>query len=60
MLDQNPSFRVIYGEYVQACEGARNGMTPRSTDAIGLGPSGILQGGIKFFSLSTGRALQHQ
>ena len=60
VLDYNLHFRVIFGEFLQTYEGARNDMTSRCVDAIALGPNGNLQGGIRCFSLSTGRVLQRQ
>ena len=59
-LDYNIHFRVTCGEFVQTYEGARNDMTPRSADAIDLGPNGNLQGVSRYFSLTTGHVLQFQ
>ena len=49
-LDFNLYFRVIFEEFVQTYEGTKNNMTPRSVDAIALGPNSNLQGGIRYFS----------
>ena len=59
-LDYNLHFRVIFGEFVQTYEGTSNDMAPRCVDAIALGPNGNLQGGIRCFSLATGKVLQRQ
>ena len=57
VLDYNLHFRVIFGEFLQTHEGTKNDMTPRAVDTIALGPNGNLQGGIRCFSLETGRVL---
>ena len=60
VLDFNLHFRVMFGEFVQTYEGTSNTMVPRTVDAIALGPSGNLQGGVHCFSLLTGRVLDRQ
>ena len=45
---------------MQTHEGTRNDVAPRCVDAIALGPNGNLQGGIRCFSLGTGKTLQRQ
>ena len=57
VLDYNLHFQVIYGEYAQTYEGTRNDMTERTVGAIALGPSGNLQGGVRFFSLTSGEVI---
>ena len=50
-------FHVIFGEYMMTYEGTTNGMDSRTTGAIALGPSTNIQGGIRCFSLTTGKIL---
>ena len=59
-LDYCLLFRVIYGEHVQTYEGTRNDMTARTVDALALGPNINVQGGIRCYSIGTGRVLQRQ
>ena len=59
-VDYNLHFQVMFGEFVQTYEGTRNDVTLRAIDALGLGPNGNLQGGVRCFSLGTGRALHRQ
>ena len=56
-LDYNKHFKVIPGEYAQTFEGSDNTMKEQTIGAIALGPAGNLQGGVRFFSLKTGRIL---
>ena len=56
-LDFNKHFHVIFGEYVHTFEGTTNTMKDRTVGAIALGPSGNLQGGIRCYSLLTGKVL---
>jgi hypothetical protein len=58
VLDYNLHFQVIFGEYAQTYEVTTNDMKRRTVGAIALGPTGNLQGGIRFYSLITGRILQ--
>ena len=58
VLDFNLHFRVIFGEFMQACEGSTNTMKQRMIDAIALGPNGNSQGGIRCYSLESGKILQ--
>jgi len=60
VVDYNLHFKVIFREFLQTYEGTKNDMIPRTIDAIALGPNGNLQGGIRCFSLATGKVLQHQ
>ena len=53
-------FQVIFGEYAQTYEGTDNTMKERTIGAIALGPSGNLQGGVRFFSLDTGRVINRK
>ena len=57
LLDYNLHFSVIFGEYAQVYEGTYNNMRLRTVGAIALGPSGNLQGGVRFYSLLTGKIL---
>ena len=56
-LDYNLHFKVIFGEYAHVYDGTDNTMKARTTGAIALGPSGNLQGGLRFYSLTTGKIL---
>ena len=49
--------QLEFGEYVQAHEEHDNSMQPRTIGAISLRPTGNVQGGYIFFSLTTGRVL---
>ena len=60
ILDYNINFRVMFSEFVHVCEGNRDEMTPRSVDDLALEPNGNLQGGIRCFSLDTGRILKRR
>ena len=56
-LDFNKHFHLIYGEYIHTYEGTTNDMKTRTIGAIALGPSGNLQGGVRCYSLLTGKVL---
>ena len=56
-LDYNKHFHVIFGEYLRTYEGTTNTMAERTTPGLALGPSGNLQGGIRVYSLTTGKIL---
>ena len=58
VLDYNLHFQVIFGEYVHTYEVTTNTMKSRTVGSIALGPTGNLQGGIRCYSLVTGRILQ--
>jgi hypothetical protein len=58
VLDYNLHFQVIFGEYAHTYEETTNNMKRRTVGAVALGPTGNLQGGIRFYSLCTGRILQ--
>ena len=57
--DYNLHFKVMFREFLQTYEGAKNDMIARTVDAIALGLNGKMQRGIRYFSLATGRMLQH-
>ena len=57
VLDFNLHFQVIFGEYAQTYEGTDNTPRERTIGAIALGPSGNIQGGVRFFSLDTGEII---
>ena len=56
-LDFNLHFPLIYGEYVHTYEGTDNSMNKRTVGSVALKPSGNLQGGVRCYSLLTGRIL---
>ena len=49
--------QLQYGEYAQVHESHDNSMSSRTTGAIALRPTGNVQGGYYFLSLSTGKRL---
>ena len=49
VFDHNLQFRVMFGEHVQTFEGSNDTMEPHTVAAFGLGPTGNLQGGLRFF-----------
>ena len=59
-LGFNLHFRAIFEYFLQTFGGTDNTMTPRTIDAIAIGPTGNLQGGIMCFSLATAKPLNHQ
>ena len=56
-LDNNLHFQVIFDEYTHVYDRTDNTMKARTTGAIALGPSGILQGGVRFYNLTPGKIL---
>ena len=58
VIDYRLHFRVLYGEYLQTYKGTDNTISQRIVNAIAMGPNSNLQGGIRYFSLDTGRILQ--
>ena len=58
-LDFNKHFHLIFGKYVHTYEGTKNNMKEWTVGAIALGPSRNLQGGVRCYSLLTGKVL-HQ
>ena len=59
-LHYHKHFQVRYGQYAQIFEGSDNTMKPRCVGAIALGPTGNAQGGVRFFSLSSGRVVDRR
>ena len=61
-LDLKKHGKALFGSYVEVHEepNPTNSMTPRSTPAIVLGPTGNLQGTYKFMSLATGKKINHR
>jgi hypothetical protein len=57
VLDYNLHFNVIFGEYAHTYDDTTNTMKSRTVGAIALGPNGNLQGGVRFYSLVTGKIL---
>ena len=60
VVDFQKHFHVLFGEYVHTYEGTDNTMKPRTVGALALGPSGNLQGGVRCYSLITGKVLHRQ
>jgi Reverse transcriptase (RNA-dependent DNA polymerase) len=56
-VNYNNHCKLEFGTYVQTHEQHDNSMTPRTTGAIALRPSGNAQGGHYFFSLTSGKRL---
>jgi hypothetical protein len=56
-IDYSKHCQLEFGTYVQTHEEHDNSMHARTTGAITLRPTGNLQGGYYFFSLTTGRRL---
>ena len=57
VVNFNKYFHVIFGEYMHTYEGTDNTMKVRTVAALALGPSGNLQGGVRCYSLRTGKVL---
>ena len=57
VVDFNKHFHVIFGEYMHTYEGTDKTMKMRTVAALALGPSGNLQGGVRCYSLRTGKVL---
>ena len=55
--DYNLHCKLQFGEYIQVHESHDNSMLPRTTGAIALRPTGNVQGGYYFLSLTTGKRL---
>ena len=49
--------RLEFGEYVQTHEEHDNSLNPRTVGALALRPTGNVQGGYFFFSLTTGKVI---
>ena len=58
VIDYNLHFQVIFGEYAHTYETTTNTTKSRTVGAMALGPTGNLQGGVRFYSLVTGKILQ--
>ncbi|MEL7196301.1 MAG: reverse transcriptase domain-containing protein [Bacteroidota bacterium] len=56
-IDYKKHCRLEFGSYVQTHEAHNNSLEQRTTGAIALRPTGNVQGGHYFYSLSTGRRL---
>ena len=56
-IDFNCHCTLAFGSYVQTHEEHDNTMTARTTGALALRPTGNIQGGFYFYSLSTGRVI---
>ena len=61
-VDYKKHCRVPFGSYCEVHDEPEptNSQTPRTHPAIALGPSGNLQGTVKFYSLSTGCVLRRR
>ena len=57
VLNYRLHFRAICGGFFQTHEVTHNDITKRAINAFSLGTNGNLQGGIRCFSLETGRML---
>ena len=53
----NRHCRLEFGEYVQTHEEHDNSLNPRTIGALALRPTGNVQGGYLFFSLTTGKVI---
>lgn len=56
-IDFHHHCRLEFGAYAQVHEDHDNSMSPRTTGALALRPTGNAQGSYHFFSLNTGRLL---
>ena len=59
-IDYNKHICAEFGEYVQVHEEHDNSMNTHTTGAIATKPTGNIQGGHWFYSLTTGRMLDRQ
>ena len=61
-LDYKKHCRVLPGTYCEVHDEPvpTNTMAPRSHEAIALGPTGNLQGSVKFYCINTGRVLKRR
>ena len=57
IVDYNLHCRIPFGTYAQTRNPTENTMRSRTTGAIAMGPSSNYQGGVIFFSLTTGKDL---
>jgi len=56
-IDYNKHCNLQFGTYAQVHEPHNNSLLPRTTGAIALRPSGNIQGGYFFLSLTTGKRI---
>ena len=56
-IEYNRHCTLAFGTYVQTHEAHDNTMIPRTTGALALRPTGNIQGGHYFYSLSSGRLI---
>ena len=56
-MNYNRHCRLEFGEYVQTHEEHDNSLNPRTIGALALHPTGNVQGGYFFFSLTTGKVI---
>ena len=56
-MNYNRHCRLEFGEYVQTHEEHDNSLNPRTIGALALRPTGNVQGGYFFFSLTTGKVI---
>ena len=56
-MNYNRHCRLEFGEYVQTHEEHDNSLNPHSIGALALRPTGNVQGGYFFFSLTTGKVI---
>ena len=61
-IDMKKNCRAVFGAYVETSEDADivNTMADQTHSCLALGPSGNLQGSIKYFDLITGKVIIHQ
>ena len=58
LIEFNLYFRIMQDEFVQTYDGTDDTMYLCTIDAIDMGPCGNFQGGIRRFSIATGRILE--
>ena len=56
-MNYNRHCRLEFGEYLQTHEEHDNSLNPRTIGALALRPTGNVQGGYFFFSLTTGKVI---
>ena len=56
-MNYNRHCRLEFGEYVQTHEEHDNSLNPHTIGALALRPTGNVQGGYFFFSLTTGKVI---
>ena len=59
MMNYHRHCRLEFGEYVQTHEEHDNSLNPRTIGALALRPTGNVQGGYSFLSLTTGKVINH-